>query len=189
MGLAQRRQHHRPVAERRHQLRLSLDDRACLLYDAFTGFEAATSAVRRQAFFETHNVHTLQGDGKWSVHGSPADGCHAYFRKLNDVAEDAAFGFALDPWKRQSLEEVLGDLSGLAARECNKLDDILQVGLYTVRRMPKSLIRWAWTSRGYFSAQEPSGLCGVPESQALAEPAGDLGGYQELGVLRCLLPA
>ena len=115
-----------PAVERRRvMLGLDRSQRACFLYDAFTGFEAATSAVRRLLLFEDYNCSTIQGDGKWSVHGSPCDGNHAYFRKLNDLAEDVAFGFADDPWLRDQLINIVGgDKDGLPYKDCNNLEDV-----------------------------------------------------------------
>ena len=104
-------------ARRRHELGLDNSHRGCLLYDAWTGFEAMCGSVRRQLFVDRCNITTIQGEGKWSVHGSPADANHAYFRKLNDVMEELCFGFHADPWKRKRLEDLACDLTGLAPRD------------------------------------------------------------------------
>ena len=81
------------------------------------GLKRCVARFAGRLFMDRCNITTIQGEGKWSVHGSPADANHAYFRKLNDVMEELCFGFHADPWKRKRLEDLACDLTGLAPRD------------------------------------------------------------------------
>ena len=87
---------------------VGLEEPCGILYDAFTGFESNRlgQKQRRDNWKTRNNVITIAGEGKWSVHGSPADANHGHLRMLMDAAEDVLFGFDNNPRKRQRLEDL-----------------------------------------------------------------------------------
>ena len=109
---------------------------------------------RKKLWQDKYNAFHLQGDGKWSVHGSPCDANHATFRNCCDPLEDMIFGFHIDPFKRAKIQDVLQDSIGDAPRDCNSLNDSILVRLWAHRQLLLSVRIWAWTSRGYFSHAE-----------------------------------
>jgi hypothetical protein len=104
-------------------------DRGCFLYDAWTGFEAACGKTRRERIKRDHNLTSIQGDGKWSVHGSVCDFNHAHLRQLHDRAEAYFLGFSDDPAERQALSEFTFTDIGAADKDYSNPHDIIQVGL------------------------------------------------------------
>jgi hypothetical protein len=46
------------------------------------------------------------------------------------------------------LEAIARDAVGVAARDLSCVDDIVKSGLWAWRNVPRSVFRWAWTSRG-----------------------------------------
>ena len=149
------------IIQRRHRL-MKPHARAALLFDAFTANESMSGGceLRRSLFEDNFNATHIQGDGKWSVHGSPCDALHAYWRKLCDALEEIIFGFDidLDPFRRKSFEDLIQDHIGTAPKDCTSLRDVIEVGLWAFRSMPAPLRRWAWTSRGYFSNDEMAAM-------------------------------
>ena len=142
------------------------------MFDAFTGFDANSTRRRSEQWSKLHNVKIFQGDGKWSVHGSPCDALHGAFRMLTDIAEDVVFCGEQNPLKRKGLadwtaERMQVEIDGNAK---TTLENLTNVGLWAFRHIPASMRRWAWVSRGYFTKEEMAKMCGCSED----EISGDL---------------
>ena len=109
---------------------------------------------RRDLFLQRYKCEHLQGDGEWSVHGSPCDAIHGTWRKLCDRYEDHLYGFDLDPFKRKSVEKLVQDSLGDAPRDCENLGDAVLSRIWAHRSMPAATRRWAWTVTQYFTTEE-----------------------------------
>ena len=149
------------LAARRKSLGMTRANKACFVYDGFTGNEASASKRRREMLMEEHNVTTSQLEAHASARMQPCDAVHGFWRATTDLYEDVAFGFNDDPLARHTLEGFLCDEIGYAARDYQSVDHIIKAGLWAWRRMPRSITQWAWTSRGFCSAEEMATMNGI----------------------------
>lgn len=92
----------------------------------------------------------------------PCDAVHQKFRVLTDHYEDVGFGFNSNPLTRQGVEEILCNEIGYAPRDYKDLEHIVKSSLWAWENMPDTLMRWAWTSRGFCSEQEMAAMNSLP---------------------------
>ena len=78
---------------------------------------------------------------------------------------DQRYGFTSDPMKRATLQAIICDHIGPADRDLKHVESLLEDSLWTFRRLPAPLRRWAWTSRGLISVETMSEMVGLPESE------------------------
>ena len=162
------------LIQRREQLKMPREThKGCFVFDAFTGNSSQASgfAMRRQSFLLQHNLTIAQIPPNTSAVLQPADGGHAYWRRLTDVYEDVAFGFSLNPLARARIEDVLQDKVGAAARDITNPEDVVLAELWAWRRLPVSLRRWVWVSRGFWSIEEMAKLHGIKPAEILQDDA------------------
>ena len=96
----------------------------------------------------------MQGDGKWSVHGSPCDAIFGYWRKLCDAAEDHVFGFVDEVMDRPGLVDMQFDTIGIAKGAKPSLRTIITIGVWAKRQVNGPTRRWAFTSRQIVSMHD-----------------------------------
>ena len=165
------------IAKRRRDKGYPPNEPACLLYDAFTGFECVKQGlrVRRDLWKTKLSLITCQGDGKWSVHGSPCDFNHAHFRRLTDTAEDVLYGMDDNPFKRRRLDEAQFDSAGVVAAPSPQLEDLVNIGRWAMRQMSGPLRRQAWIKTLLFTMAEMAEMNPPLTEQYIAEESSRLG--------------
>ena len=65
---------------------------------------------------------------------------------MTDLAEDLVLGHCADASKRAKLEDLVS-CKGSFAKKTISAETIADVNLLCWERMPKAMMRWAWTSR------------------------------------------
>ena len=99
----------------------------------------------------------------------PVDAVNGYWRALTDKYEDVMFGFDQDPTRRTAIEKMFGDSLGMVMKDIENLEHIVTAGLWSWRKMPASLLRWAWTSRGLTSREDMCKLTGLSEAEVFGD--------------------
>ena len=134
--------------------------RGAIMFDQLTGNTASLGAqtAQRQIWSINNNVAILPAlPSHASAKGQPCDAVHGHFRRMTDLAEDLALGHTADASKRAKLEDLVACKGGFAKKTISA-ERIAEVNLLCWERMPRPMMRWAWTSRGYITKERMAEL-------------------------------
>ena len=149
--------------KRRAELGLTAKDRGLILCDAFTGNSSNKHGehARREQWLANQNIKVLTSiPGGWSAHGQPNDAIHQYLRYLQRIYEQVALSVHPNPLARPKLETLTMTHVQFGQRSL-KPEQVIEKDLWAWWNMPKSLMRWAWISRGFVSVEKMAEWHGV----------------------------
>ena len=127
-------------ALKRKQLGVSKEVTGMILYDAFGGNHCKDPAHARRRFnwLQANNIVPMELEARSTADMQPCDFANAHFRKLTDCYEDVAFGFDLNPLKRQKLSTILQDDLQCAHRDIKNMCAVAEASLWAWMRLPKA---------------------------------------------------